>query len=134
MLEDEIKEFQIAQLLQKGKFLRARKLLEKKLPGSIGIRKFPVVNASGARLTLRVLDIILQDDESKNHLQFLGSEEATRACMLSMTESEVLWGGSRPIDVISSTAIAIGFERFFVPAEPIECLRVLNKIWIGRKH
>ena len=120
------------QLLQKGKFLWARKLLEKKLLGSIGEKKLPVFKASRARLTLRVLDIVLQDDENKKDLHLLSNEEATRACMLSMTEREVLCGGSGPISIVSSAALS--FQRLFVPTEPIEGLRILKEIWIGGKH
>jgi len=87
---------------------------------------------SRAGLTLWVLEIVLQDDESEEDLRLLSNEEATRACMLSMTEPEVPCGSSGPLCVVSSTAL--GFQRLFIPAEPIECLRVLKEIWIGRKH
>ena len=54
-----------------------------------GGRILPAFKTSRARLTFRVLEIVLQDDKSKKDLHLLGSEEAARACMLSVTEPEV---------------------------------------------
>ena len=56
-----MREFKIAQLLQKRKFLWARKFL-----GSIRRDVLPGFKVRRARLTLRVLDVVLQDDERKN--------------------------------------------------------------------
>jgi len=132
MLESEKRQFWEGRLLQKGKFLWAGKLLEKKFPGTIGRSKLPVCKNRRAGFALWVLEIVLQDDESKEGLQRLASKEAARTCVLSMTEREVSGGGSGHIGIVSGKAL--GLQRFSVPAEPIECLRVLNEIWIGRKH
>jgi len=127
-----MRQFGEDRLLQKGKFLWAGKLLEKKFPGNIGRSKLPVCISRRAGFALWVLEIVLQDDESKEGLQRLASKEATRTCVLSMTEREVSCGGSGHIGIVSGKAL--GLQRFSVPAEPIECLRVLNEIWIARKH
>jgi len=132
VLEHKMRKFKITQLLQKGEFLWAGKLLEKKFPGNIGRSKLPMCISRRAGFALWVLEIVLQDNESKEGLQRLASKEATRACVLSVAEREVSCGGSGHIGIVSGKAI--GLQRFSVPAEPIECLRVLNEIWVGRKH
>jgi len=132
LLEHKMRKLKITQLLQKGKFLGARTLPEKKMPGGIGGCKLRDSESSRARLTLWVLEIVLQDDESKEGLQHLSSKEASRARMLSMTEREVACGGSGPIVTVNGQPL--GFLGLSVPTEPIESLRVLNKIGISGKH
>ena len=57
-------------------------------------------------MTFRVPEIVLQDDESKKDLHLLGSEEAARACMLSVTEPEVSWRGGSLIGIVSSPVLS----------------------------
>ena len=70
----------------------------------------------------------MQNNEGENDLHLLSSQEAVRACVLSVTKYEVACGGSGPIYIVSSNALSL--QGLFVPAEPIERLRAFKEIGI----